>query len=285
MKYRVKGDYQMIVANFMSAWKQFKAHYMVILLCIILSFGMLTVVCLASNNTISDIDATLLSLSTVEDTEPSSAGDAERIEALISLIAMYSEQLEEYDRSGGSFVVGCMGIAGVILGLVVAFFSTENEKHKLVRPNYGVAFLFSLIPGIMTLCLYVFSMQCRRVEFFRGYLTYLEEKLSKLIEIPMVFNSKVVSTFFGEFMTMRMGFVVMAVVVVFVFLVPAERCLHTATAEGCSKCIFTKSGFVFWLFFAVLSVYGIACLIFVYDLCTNDVIATQVYQYCLEFHG
>ncbi|MCH5260784.1 MAG: hypothetical protein J1F18_13565 [Lachnospiraceae bacterium] len=258
-----------------------KLCYIVILLSGILSLSMLTATCLAS----PDINGNLPSLSAMEVAISSSDGDTERIEALTSLISMYSEQLEEYDRSNGSFVVGCVGLAGVILGLVVNVFTTENKKNKLIRPNYGIATLFALIPGIMTLCLYVFSMQCRRVVFFRGYLTYLEEKLSELIGIPMVFNSNVVGKFFGEFGTMNAGFWVMGIVVVLMLLVSCCLCLYLATP----KCFFTNASIcsivIFSIYVIVFIVFTISCIIFVYDLCTNGDIPNQVYQYCLQFSG
>lgn len=132
----------------------------------------LLILCMAPA-TCKGIDEQLQVLSAAEEAVPVPAGDVERIESLTALIVMYSEQLEEYDRSNGSFVVACVGFAGVVLGLAINLSISKKEKGERTRPDYGMAALFVLIPGTIALCLYVFSMQCRRVVFFRGYLTYL----------------------------------------------------------------------------------------------------------------
>lgn len=252
----------------------------------------------------------------IEETASAQLGDAERIESLTALIVMYSEQLEEYDRSNGSFVVACVGVVGVVLGVAVNLFDIRKEKGERKRPDYGMAALFSLIPGTMALCLYVFSMQCRRVVFFRGYLTYLEGELSKLTGIPMVFNSRVVGKFFGEFATMQAGFAVMAITVGVAIAVSIYCCLHFATHEGAwsnsppwklLQALHQKvSGFLSkhlpkwcldffkklfkllsWpirpsmLFVVMLLVFGVCCGICVWDLCHNDVIPKEVYDFCL----
>lgn len=242
-------------------------------------------------------------------------GDAERIEALTALIVMYSEQLEEYDRSNGSFVVACVGIVGVVLGIAFNLLTSRKEKEREKRPDYGMAVLFALITGTMALCLYVFSMQCRRVVFFRGYLTYLERELSELTGIPMVFNSEIVGSFLGRFHTMNAGFAVMGITVSVAFVVSLYFCLYFATEEGAipnsGPCkllrrlsqivsqIFSKlppkwfwrgiRKFFSWLFrpsvglFLIVAVFGVCCGICVYDLCTNSGIPKDVYDTCLTF--
>lgn len=250
----------------------------------------------------------------LEETASAQLGDAERIESLTALIVMYSEQLEEYDRSNGSFVVACVGVVGVVLGVAVNLFDIRKEKGERKRPDYGMAALFSLIPGTMALCLYVFSMQCRRVVFFRGYLTYLEGELGKLTGIPMVFNSRVVGKFFGEFATMTAGFGVMAITVIVAFAVSIYCCLYYATRDGqWSNSMLCKllralhqkvSGFLTkhlpkkilqffkkilsWLFCPstlfgiILLVFGVCCAICVVDLCSNGDIPKDVYDFCLN---
>lgn len=255
-----------------------KLFYIVILLFCILSLNVLTVTCLAS----PDINDNLPSLSAMEIAISSSTGDAERIEALTSLIAMYSEQLEEYDRSNGNFVVGCVGLAGVILGLVVNMLSGKNKKNKLERPNYGIATLFALIPGVMTLCLYVFSTQCRRVVFFRGYLIYLEKELSELIEIPIVFNSNVVDKF-GEFGTKTAGFWTMVVVVGLILSISCYLCFYFAISKDSFINDPSRSIVLFSIYLITVIAFIIACIVFVNDLRTNRDIPNQVYQYCLQF--
>lgn len=252
------------------------------------------------------IDEQLQVLSAAEEAVPVPAGDVERIESLTALIVMYSEQLEEYDRSNGSFVVACVGFAGVVLGLAINLSISKKEKGGRTRPDYGMAALFVLIPGTIALCLYVFSMQCRRVVFFRGYLTYLEGKLGELTGIPMVFNSKVVGKFFGEFKTMNTGFWVMGITVGAILAMSLVFCGYFAlpvdgiqkikqwnswrklskgnishkAIELCKVLVCFLPLVLFALIFAVFSWSSIVCVI---DLCSNGDIPDRVCDFCMTF--
>lgn len=227
----------------------------------------------------------------------SQAGDTERVEALTALIVMYSEQLEEYDRFSGSFVVACVGFAGVVLGLAINLAISKREEKKENRQNYGMAALFALIPGIAALCLYVFSMQCRRVVFFRGYLTYLEKELSQLIGIPMIFNDKVVPKFFGEFNTMNAGFLVMAIAVCIMlgvsialcmyFILPNLTHLKLKTGNGPKAFLrensrIIKDAVINIIFIVILTTFSYSCIVCVFDLCTNGSIPGIVYDFCIN---
>lgn len=220
--------------------------------------------------------------------------DAQRVEALTALIVMYSEQLEEYDRSNGSFVVACVGFAGAVLSLAINLFISKKEQGMQKRPDYRMAALFSLIPGVAALCLYVFSMQCRRVVFFRGYLSYLEEQLGQLTGIPMVFNSHVVTRFFGEFNTMNAGFAVMGITVFAMLVVSFSLCIYFVVPKGAfskfklwneiKACFLEKSHIIVGLFIIlIVAVFSFSCVVCVIDLCSNGDIPNSVHNFCKQF--
>lgn len=186
-----------------------------------------------------DPNLTYLTHDTLEpDSDPSADNDnltAEKIASLTALIVMYSEQLEEYDRSNGTFVVGCITLIGATLGVMLTL--NARGKKRESSPNLtlseqtlpkddidkktrlALTAMFMIIPSAMTLCLYVFSMQCRRVAFFRGYLSYLEKQLSELIGTPMIFNQEIVGHFFGNFTTNQYGPLVMGIFIIVILII------------------------------------------------------------------
>ena len=51
-------------------------------------------------------------LAGIADSETMNENKTENIESLTLLLVMYSEQLEEYDRSNGVFVITCISFCG-----------------------------------------------------------------------------------------------------------------------------------------------------------------------------
>lgn len=218
-------------------------------------------------------------LAGIADSETMNENKTENIESLTLLLVMYSEQLEEYDRSNGVFVITCISFCGVVLGIAITLVTGAKE---IKRPNLALAAVFALLPSIMTLCLYVFSMQCRRVAIFRGYLAYLEEKLSNLTGVPMIFNREVVPKFFGEFLTNICGPVVMILFIILLFIVSIWLCAYFAKSPkviskaGCG----VKAGrAILWILFALCIVF---CVICAFDLATNDPVPGKVYEFCIN---
>ena len=106
--------------------------------------------------------------------------------ALVKQISLYTMQLEEYDRLSANYMLICVGFVLVIL-LAVAFllikgtFNSQKISSKSDNNSGIIALLFLTIPMITVLYMYVFSMQCRKVAIYRGYLGYLEDQLSNKI--------------------------------------------------------------------------------------------------------
>lgn len=206
-------------------------------------------------------------------------------------ISLYSAQLEEYDRTCINFVLTCIGFAGVIFGIIATLLNIQKNKQNNDSSQHTesrviekvIAVLILIVPSMMTLCLYVFSMQCRRVAFFRGYLKYLEERLSERMEVPLLFNTKIVEEYFGKFTTNRIGPVVMGVFIAVILLISLLCSLYYAKA-------FWNSGIggkvVYILLFVLLPLFCIAaCAVFTVDLSINDSIVKSVYEYCIDSAG
>lgn len=211
------------------------------------------------------------------------------VAVLLEQISLYSDQLEEYDRANSSFVMTCIAFWGVIFGIVITLLARRKDKggkaisnEKNMQVDKALSMLFLTLPAIMTLCLYVFCIQCRRVAFFRGYLRYLEEEISKRIEVPLLFNDGIVGKFLGEFYTNRFGPVVM---IAFIFaiiaagLVFSYRYSKDISQWAGTSCI---QKMVYYFVLRVLPIISIAaCALFTYDLLINDRIVEEVYQYCI----
>lgn len=204
----------------------------------------------------------------------------ETIAALTSLIVMCNEQLEEYDRSSSIFVAACITFIGAILGVIITLYtSRKNKDGPQGKVSLASAALFLILPAATTLCLYVFSMQCRRVVFFRGYILYLEDLLNELTGVPVAFTSNVALHFFGVFPTNQYGPLVMAFFIFIVFCVCGvflHRLLkavdssvgkHPGLYKGCC-----------WLVFTVCILF---CAVCARDLMTNNPVPEQVRQFCI----
>lgn len=216
------------------------------------------------------------------------------VDVLLEQISLYTEQLEAYDRGQGDAIMACITFGGVLISIVISLFVDKKNINKIVRGENSLkgkrimAILFLIVPSITTLSLYIFSMQCRRVAFFRGYLRYLEEELSKRVEVPLLFNNRIAGKFFGECITNIVGpwimiCFVLAIMGVGVVLVwRYSTFIKEEKQEEKRWCL--KFGYYF-LFRILPGICIVACIVFISDLWSNSFVAEEVYQYCIRAAG
>ena len=111
---------------------------------------------------------------------------------IISLINQYTSELEELDQLSITYIMTCIGVIGVILG-IIATININNKKNTWQSTSYRiVAPLFLTIPVIISIFLGAVTLNCRKVAMYRGYLVYLEQSYNKLSgTIPQSYNTRV----------------------------------------------------------------------------------------------
>lgn len=216
--------------------------------------------------------------------------------ALVEQISLYTMQLEEYDRLSANYMLICVGFVLVIL-LAVAFllikgtFNSQKISSKSDNNSGIIALLFLTIPMITVLYMYVFSMQCRKVAIYRGYLGYLEDQLSNNVSVPLFFDKDIVNEFMVgsiwpfssvNFYTNGIGPIVMQG---FILLIYGAACVM-AIAFMLKFCSSTSNNrhkiFLKVFFIAIITISTLSIVPFVYDLVHNSVVMEGVYQYCLD---
>lgn len=111
---------------------------------------------------------------------------------IISLINQYTSELEELDQLSITYIMTCIGVIGVILGIIATIY-INNKKNNWQSTSYRiVAPLFLTIPVIISIFLGAVTLNCRKVAIYRGYLVYLEQSYNKLSgTIPQNYNTRV----------------------------------------------------------------------------------------------
>ena len=116
---------------------------------------------------------------------------ADKSQDIISLINQYTSELEALDQLNITYIMTCLGIIGVILGIIATIISL-NQKVWKSPPYRLVAPLFLSIPVIISTFLGVVTMNCRKVAMYRSYLIYLEQSYNEIDGvIPQHYNSRV----------------------------------------------------------------------------------------------
>lgn len=129
-----------------------------------------------------------------------------RIDELISAITLYTTQLEDYDKSNFNSCMTCIGFVGGLIAVVGALLCSSMGNTNLIFLNEAVSVIILLIPAIVTLFLYNFSMNCRRSALLRGYSQFLEEELNEMIEKKdMLYSSFLIPQYYSSFPVNKFG--------------------------------------------------------------------------------
>lgn len=102
-----------------------------------------------------------------------------RVDELMAAITLYTTQLEDYDKSNFNTCMTCIGFVGGLIAVVGAILCSSPGNSNYIYLNEAVSVIILLIPAIVTLFLYNFSMSCRRSALFRGYVQFLEECVNR----------------------------------------------------------------------------------------------------------
>lgn len=207
----------------------------------------------------------------------------EKLNDIVEMIDTYTNQIERYENLSTWYAAFSTVCIVLILWYAVHLILCRGREGEQRQSLYNVILsgVFMLIPAIVTLYLYVFAMNMRKVALYRGYLCFLEEQWNALsgLEI-MQFDRGVIKEFFSfqSFLTNGLGPVVMALFIVFAFGI------------GFGLSIFylmkLKRSAVKSVLTGVLCVLVLVCISFsglcTYYLSINDSVVEAVVEYCQE---
>lgn len=187
------------------------------------------------------------------------------------------------------------GSEGVIVDGEIRVPYKSSFDERIANINRAISIFFILIPEVAMLYLYTFSMNTRKVAVYRGYLRFLEEKLSSYMRITLDYDNidngivgRFVAGHFIEFKagetfyTNTYGIIVLGISLLLLYFACfmlswyfsnylIERCYHKSIFSFMYKCLIMTM--VICVLFSS---------IFVFDLFQNDKVSENVYKMCLE---
>ena len=203
---------------------------------------------------------------------------------LMQAIGTYTDQLERYEDLStwfAAFIAGCILI--VLITAAFLLLGQGTERGRVTR-NGILSGLFSVIPALVTLYLYTFAMNMRKVALYRGYISFLERQWNELCGSDlMLFSDKVMGRFFSfqSFLVNGLGPVVMAFFVILALALGFGLSVYFLRRLPASR---MKEAMK-----VLICVVMVVCVLFnglcVYYLSTNDAVVAQTIAYCEGLAG
>jgi len=202
-----------------------------------------------------------------------------RIDELMEAITLYTTQREEYDRSNFNACTTCIGFVGGLIAAVGAILCTSSNYNNTNLLNEAVSIIILLIPAIITLFLYNFSMNCRRSATFNGYVQFLEECLNKeLGKDYMMYSNIVIPRHYATFSVNSYGPVAMISFLIIIYL--CSFVLSFIFAHRSTNCIFYRSYLIIDIIFILLSLFFNG--LYIKGLLENDKAIKNVKETCTK---
>lgn len=202
-----------------------------------------------------------------------------RVEELIGAITLYTNQLEDYDKSNFNTCMTCIGFVGGLIAVVGAILCTSSNNNNNIFLNEAVSVVLLLIPLIVTLFLYNFSMNCRRSALFSGYVQFLEECLNKEFgRKDMLYSNYVIPKYYARFAVNKYGPIAMSLFLLFLYYFSFRISLIFAN-RSVNKDFITvyKCGWVILLVFCT-----VFDTMYVISLARNNKIMEKVKEDCMN---
>lgn len=203
---------------------------------------------------------------------------------LIQIVEVYTTQIEKYETLSTWYSAFCIACVLMIIFMIILLILRPIKEDAKKGDNYNIALsvLFLLIPTVMTLYLYTFAMNMRKVALYRGYLNFLEKQWNMLTQSEMmIFDFRIIRDFYSpqSFWVNGLGPVVMAFFVVLFFLGGFGMAAHCAKNIKSRKLSMNIRTLLCVLFIVYLLFDGMC----VYYLSTNDQVVESVNNYCTEY--
>lgn len=205
----------------------------------------------------------------------------DRLNDVAQMIGFYMEQIERYESLStwcALLTIICILVVLIFAGTVLIKNSDKSEYNKAGN-NLILSGMFLIIPSIVTLYLYVFTMNMRKVALFRGYLSFLENQWNAMAGGKiMLFDSLIINKFFSpqSFLVNGLGPAVMVLFLVLSAVLGYGLSFYFACKVQKSK---IKNGMKL-----LICVLGIACVLFnglcCFYLVSNDSVVKAVIEDC-----
>lgn len=205
---------------------------------------------------------------------------------IVQLIHTYTDQIERYESMStwfSAFCIVCILIVLLSATVLIIYRKKEDSGRKEIY-NMLLPGIFLIIPSIVTLYLYTFAMNMRKVALYRGYLSFLESQYNELVQMDvMLFDNGIVDKFLSvrSFPVNGLGPAIMIVFIIAAFFLGFGLSMYFVKNLSHSK---IKNGLKL-----VIGVLMAMCIFFdglcCYYLSINDRVVASVISYCEEQGG
>lgn len=207
----------------------------------------------------------------------------EQLNGITEVIDTYTNQIERYENMSTWYAAFCavciIAVFGSAIHLILR--RDQDNTHKISFYNSVLSGIFMFIPAIVTLYLYVFAMNMRKVALYRGYLAFLEERWNSLAALNiMQFDQAIVPRFLSiqNFPVNGLGPVVMGIFVVLAFGIGFALSAYYLKKLENSKVKTALTG-LFCILLLVCISFSVLCI---YHLSINDAVVEAVAAHCRQ---
>lgn len=205
---------------------------------------------------------------------------------IVQLINSYTDQIERYESMSTWFSAFCIVCILIVLLSAIALIIYQKKEDNGQKEFYNVFLsgIFLIIPSIVTLYLYTFAMNMRKVALYRGYLSFLEGRYNELSQMDvMLFDNGIINTFFSvrSFPVNGLGPAIMIIFIIAAFFIGFGLSIYFAKKLSHAK-IKSRLKLAIIVLMAVCIFFdGLCC----YYLSINDCVMDSVISYCEEQGG
>lgn len=186
-----------------------------------------------------------------------------RADVILAVMTTCTNQIEDYEKRNFGECMTCTGFftatfAAIGAVLLIGTSATGKSVNYLSNIFLAAACMLMLIPAVVTIFLYNFSMNCRRSAILRGYMQFLEERLNEIIcETSMLYHGVL---FFDEidlFPVNRCGPIALGFALVALFI---ACCVWSWSLFSYAKPTLYEFGY--YVFFGAVLTICVPCSIF-----------------------
>lgn len=205
---------------------------------------------------------------------------------IVQLIYSYTDQIERYESMSTWFSAFCIVCILVVLlsAAVLIIYQKKQDSGRKELCNMLLSGIFLIIPSIVTLYLYTFAMNMRKVALYRGYLSFLESQYNELTQMNvMLFDNGIVDRFLSvrSFPVNGLGPAIMIVFIIAAFFIGFGLSIHFVKRLSYSQIRDRLKLAIIVLMAVCIFFDGLCC----YYLSINDRVVASVISYCEEQGG
>lgn len=205
---------------------------------------------------------------------------------IVQLIHTYTDQIERYEKMSTYFSAFCIVCILIVLLSAIALIIYQKKENNGEKEHYNMFLsgIFLIIPSIITLYLYTFAMNMRKVALYRGYLSFLENLYNELSQRNvMLFDNGIINTFFSvrTFPVNGLGPAIMIIFIITAFFIGFGLSIYYTQKLSHSKIKNRLKLTIIVLMVVCIFFDGLCC----YYLSVNDRVMNSVISYCEEQGG